>query len=82
MAKETEAQRRATLKYRKTKVKQVLLQYPIRDFRIVDAYCKHINMPLATWIKSLIKREIESDKSFVYIPTDESDIDIKRRGKK
>ena len=82
MAKQTEAQKRATLKYRHSKVKYLQLQYTLDEFRVVDAYCKHINSPLATWAKELIRREIESDNSFTYIPDDESDDSLKWRNKK
>lgn len=81
MAKQTEAQRQNVLKYRKTKVKFLQLQYPINEFKVIDAYCKHINSPLATWVKQLIRREIESDSSFVYIPSDESNEEIKWRNR-
>jgi hypothetical protein len=82
MAKQTEAQKKAVLKYRHSKVKYLQLQYTIEDFRIIDAYCKHINSPLATWVKELIEREIESDNSFTYVPGDENDESIKWRNKK
>ena len=66
MAKETEAQRKARLKYRKEKTHLFQIQFPIYEYNKLYAYCKHINMPIATWVRSLIWKAIDSDNTFSY----------------
>ena len=66
MTKETEAQRRARLKYRKQKTHLLQVQFPIYEYEKIAAYCKHVNLPIATWFRKLIWEAIDSDSTFVY----------------
>lgn len=72
MAKETAAHRKANYKYKKNRSRFVQLQYTISDFDVLEKYCKHINTPIATWIKTLILNAINSDSTFTYTSEEES----------
>lgn len=52
--KESEAQRRAKLKYRSAKRKQIQLEYSLEDYEQIKEYCESLNVPVATWCKSAI----------------------------
>lgn len=66
MPKETEAQRRAHLKYRKEKTHSLVMNFPKQDFEIIEKYCALIQFPVATWVRSLIWKEIEANATFEY----------------
>jgi len=74
MSKETDAQRAAKLKYRKNSTHSLVINFPNAKYDIIDAYCKHINSPVATWVRSLIWDVINSDKTFNYIPNDDKEV--------
>ena len=75
MAKQTEAQKKANNKYKKNKTKLQTLQYTLQDYDVIKAYCKHINSPVSTWMKSVIRSAIDSDPTFVYNPEDDDTIE-------
>lgn len=56
MAPITEAKRKADLKYRATKRKQVVLDYSIEDFEKIKAYCQGKDIKVATWCKLAIEK--------------------------
>lgn len=72
MAKQTEAQKRAVLKYRSSKAKQLRVQYTVEEYAMIEAYCKHINSPIGTWIHKLARDAINSDPTFTYTPEEGS----------
>ena len=72
MKKETEARRTAKLKYRKNSTHSLVMNFPNKDWGKVDAYCKYIQSPVATWVRKLIWQAIDSDPTFTYIPQEES----------
>lgn len=74
MRKESEAQRTSNLKYRKNHTHTLLMNFPNSKYDIIDAYCKHINSPVATWVRGLIWNAIDSDKTFNYIPNDDKEV--------
>lgn len=55
----SEALKRAQSKYRRTRCAQISLQFSKEDKEAIDDYCQSIQVPVATWIKSLIRREME-----------------------
>lgn len=54
--KESEAQRRAKLKYRSDKRKHIQLEYSLEEYEQIKEYCKSLNVPVATWCKSAIEK--------------------------
>ena len=72
MAKQTEAQKKAVIKYRSNKAKQLRVQYTIEEYNKLDAYCVHINSPIGAWIHKLTRDAIASDPTFTYTPEEES----------
>ena len=62
MAPITEAKRKADLKYRAAKRKQIVLDYSIEDFERVKAYCQDKNVPVATWCKAVIEKAMKDDR--------------------
>lgn len=56
----SDAQKRAEAKYKHNHRSQIVLQYAKKGKEAIDNYCHSINVPVATWIKSLIRREMES----------------------
>lgn len=70
MAKSTEAHKKAVLKYRKESTHSLVLIFPNKKWKVIESYCKYINMPIATWVRSLIWNTIESDASFTYSEED------------
>jgi hypothetical protein len=60
---ETPAQRRAKLKYRKEKRKQIVLEMSIDEFESIDQYCTRKGFAKATFIKAAIKKAIEADQA-------------------
>ena len=71
MAKYTEAQRKAVLKYRKEKTHSLVMNFPNNDWKTIESYCQYIQSPIATWIRKLIWGAISSDPTFTYNPEEE-----------
>ena len=61
-----EAQKRARNKYRKNSTHTLIIYYPNAEYAIIEAYCKHINSPVATFVRKLIRDAVISDESFYY----------------
>jgi len=59
--KETEAQRKAKLKYRSAKRKQIQLDYPAEEYERIKEHCESLNVPIATWCKSVIEKAMMED---------------------
>ena len=74
MAKQTESHKKAVIKYRKDKAKQLRVQYTVVEYNRMAAYCNHISTPIGTWIHELTRKAIDSDSSFIYTPTDDSEL--------
>lgn len=66
MRKETETKRRSNLLYRKEKTHSLLMNFPNQDWSIIEKYCSIISVPVATWVRSLIWKEIEENATFEY----------------
>lgn len=56
-------ERKAKLKYRSAKRKQIQLDYSIEDFNEIKSYCESINQPVASWCKSVIANAIAQKES-------------------
>lgn len=75
MAKQTITQRKAVLKYRREKTHSLVMNFPKRDYNMIDAYCKFKQTPVATWVRKLIWGAINTDETFVYVPAKEENED-------
>ena len=60
--KESEAQRKAKLKYRSDKRKHIQLEYSLVEYEKIKEYCESLNVPIATWCKSAIERAMGARK--------------------
>ena len=58
---ETPAQRKAKLKYRKTKRKQLVLEMSLEEFNQLTEHCVKIDTPKATFVKSAISEKMERE---------------------
>jgi hypothetical protein len=58
---QSEAERKASLKYRKDKRKQLVLDMSIEEYEAISRYCDNKGINKATWVKGLI-RDNMSDK--------------------
>lgn len=58
----TAAQRRATLKYKAANYKQINLQMPKAEFEQLEAYLQKTGEGKATFIRKLIREEIEKSQ--------------------
>ena len=72
MRKETEAQRRAKLKYRKNNTHSLVIAFPNAEYAKIYTYCKYINSPVATFVRKTIHQVIDSDPTFTYTSEEES----------
>ena len=75
MAKQTEAQKRAVIKYRSSKAKQLRVQYTVEEYAMLEAYCKHINSHIGSFIHKLVRDTIASDPTFTYNSEDKENQD-------
>jgi len=73
VAKQTEIQKKANKKYRSSKAKQLRVQYTLKEYALMEAYCKHINSPIGAWIHNLTRNTISADPTFTYTPEDEEE---------
>lgn len=56
---ETPAQRKAKLKYRKAKRKQLVLEMSVEEFDRLTEHCEKIDTPKATFVKAAIAEKME-----------------------
>jgi len=54
-------ERRAKLKYRTSKRKQIQLDYGLEDFERIKKFCESKNTPVATWCKKVIAEALEQE---------------------
>ena len=52
-------ERKAKLKYRSAKRKQIQLDYSVEDFERIKVFCQEKNIPVATWCKKVINEALE-----------------------
>jgi len=71
-----ESRRNAVNKYRKQGTHALVIHFPNAEYAEIDAYCKHINSPVATFVRKQIHKAIDSDSSFVYTPINKSELDV------
>ena len=55
----SEAHKRATFKYRKEHTKRLVLDLPIAEHEAIEAHCKALGIPKATFIRQLAKDAIK-----------------------
>jgi hypothetical protein len=51
----SDAKRKADAKYKTLRRKQIVINYSQEEYVQVQDYCRSIGVPVATWIKGLIK---------------------------
>jgi hypothetical protein len=57
----SDAKRKADNKYKSLRRKQIVINYSIDEYVAIQDFCRSINVPMATWVKGLIKAAM-SDK--------------------
>ncbi len=54
-------ERKAKLKYRSNKRKQIQLDYSLEDFERIKCFCQAKDIPVATWCKRVINEALEKE---------------------
>ena len=52
-------ERKAKLKYRSNKRKQIQLDYSLEDFERIKSFCQAKDIPVATWCKRVINEALD-----------------------
>jgi hypothetical protein len=56
---ESEAIRKSKMKYKAAKRKQLVLEYSDQEYLRIKEYCLALSVPMASWVKTLIKNAMD-----------------------